>query len=182
MNTKLKTRDLCYCSIFSVFIFICTNISIAYTVPFTMQTFAVYLTLLTLGGKLGLYSISTYLLMGAVGVPVFSGFSGGIGVLLGSTGGYLLGFLVIGFVYYLIVKNPLEKIHFDVFTLILGTILCYFLGTVQFITVYSRNISEIGFFAALSACVFPFVLPDAVKLYLAFLMAKKFRKRLSLEN
>ena len=70
-------------------------------VPFTMQTFAVFLALGLLGGRRGTYAVLVYLLLGMIGIPVFSGFRGGPGVLLGTTGGYILGFLGSALVYWL---------------------------------------------------------------------------------
>ena len=99
MNTKLSITSMIYIALMAVIITICSWISIPGPVPFTLQTFAVFTALLLLGTRDGLISIVVYLLLGAVGVPVFSGFSGGIGHLLGPTGGYLIGFIVMGFVF-----------------------------------------------------------------------------------
>lgn len=78
----------CTLQVFAVLIAICSWISIPMTVPFTLQTFAVFLAVGVLGGKRGSLAVLIYILLGAVGIPVFAGFSGGIGVLLGNTGGY----------------------------------------------------------------------------------------------
>ncbi|MEI3229118.1 MAG: biotin transporter BioY [Lachnospiraceae bacterium] len=94
--TRNKTRDMVYIAIFAVLIAICSWISIPTTVPFTLQTFAVFLAVGVLGGKRGTLSILIYLLLGAIGVPVFAGFTGGIGIVLGTTGGYIIGFLFSG--------------------------------------------------------------------------------------
>ena len=93
-NTKVL--DLVYISIGAALIAICSWISIPTAVPFTLQTFAVFFVLLSLGGERGTLATLVYVLLGAVGVPVFAGFSGGIGILLGSTGGYIIGFLFTG--------------------------------------------------------------------------------------
>ena len=84
-----------YIAVFAVLIAICSWISIPTTVPFTLQTFAVFLAVGVLGGKRGSLSVLIYILLGAVGIPVFAGFSGGFGILLGQTGGYIVGFLCI---------------------------------------------------------------------------------------
>ena len=91
---KLKTKDLALCALFAALIAVCAWISIPATVPFTLQTFAIFAALGLLGGKRGTVAVAVYLLLGAIGVPVFAGFQGGIGALLGTTGGYLLGFLL----------------------------------------------------------------------------------------
>ena len=86
-STKMKTLDMAYIGLFAVVIAICSWISIPTVVPFTLQTFAVFLAVAVLGGKRGTLSVIVYVLLGAVGLPVFSGFKGGIGVLLNTTGG-----------------------------------------------------------------------------------------------
>ena len=92
-STKMKTLDMAYIGLFAVVITICSWISIPTVVPFTLQTFAVFLAVAVLGGKRGTLSVIVYVLLGAVGLPVFSGFKGGIGVLLNTTGGYIIGFI-----------------------------------------------------------------------------------------
>ena len=91
--TKTKTYDLAYIAIFAVLIAICSWISIPMTVPFTLQTFGVFMAVGVLGGKRGSLAVLVYILLGAIGVPVFAGFSGGLGILLNNTGGYIIGFL-----------------------------------------------------------------------------------------
>ena len=94
----MKTRELAYTGILAALIAVCSWISIPTAVPFTLQTFAVFLTLGLLGGRLGTLAVTVYLLLGAVGLPVFAGFHGGLGAFLGATGGYLVGFLLLAFI------------------------------------------------------------------------------------
>ena len=84
---NLSTRKLAYTALMAVVLCICSWITVPFAVPFTMQTFAVFCSLLLLGGKLGTLSIGVYILLGMVGLPVFSGFRGGIGHIIGPTGG-----------------------------------------------------------------------------------------------
>ena len=93
MNNKLTTRDIAIVAMGAAFIAICSWISVPMTIPVTMQTFAVCLVTALFGLRRGLWTVACYILLGAVGVPVFSGFMGGIAVLLGTTGGYIVGFL-----------------------------------------------------------------------------------------
>jgi biotin transport system substrate-specific component len=86
----------------AVLIIICSWLTVPFAVPFTMQTFAVYCALLLLGGRRGLLAVLLYILLGAFGLPVFSGFRGGIGALLGPTGGYILGFLLCALLFRLL--------------------------------------------------------------------------------
>ena len=91
---KSKAYDLVLIALFAALMALCAWVTVPYAVPFTMQTFGVFLALLLLGGKRGTICMAVYLLLGAVGLPVFSGFRGGVGALVGSTGGYLVGFIV----------------------------------------------------------------------------------------
>ncbi len=179
-STRQYTTELVYIAIFAVLIAICSWISIPTTVPFTMQTFAVFLTLLLLGGKRGTLAVTVYLLLGAVGAPVFAGFTGGFGILLGTTGGYLIGFLATTLLYWLVIKNPTEQRLLTIIVLVAGLFVCYAIGTFWFITVYAANVGEIGIATALSWCVIPYIIPDLIKLALAFKLAERLRRHVQL--
>ena len=90
-RSSFKTIELAYIAMFAALTAVCSWIAIPTTVPFTMQTFAVFITMLMLGGRRGFFAVLTYVLLGAAGVPVFAEFTGGLGVLFGMTGGYILG-------------------------------------------------------------------------------------------
>ena len=92
-----KVRDIIYIGIFAVLISICAWITVPTAVPFTLQSMGVFTAVGLLGGKRGSLAVVTYILLGMIGLPVFSGFSGGIGVILNATGGYIIGFLVYQF-------------------------------------------------------------------------------------
>ena len=87
-----RILSMVYCSLFTVIIALCSYITIPVVIPFTLQTLGIFLALELLGGKKGTFCVLLYILLGAVGVPVFSGFRGGLGVLLSNTGGYIMGF------------------------------------------------------------------------------------------
>ena len=106
----LKNNILC--ALFAALLAICAWLSLPVAdISFTMQTFGVFTALGLLGGKRGTLSIALYLLLGIAGLPVFAGFQGGLGVLLGSTGGYIWGFLLAGLVYWTIIKLLQESFH-----------------------------------------------------------------------
>ena len=88
---KMRTVDMAYIALFAVVMAVCAWISIPAAVPFTLQTFGVFLAVGLLGGKRGTLAVLIYLLLGAVGIPVFAGFNGGLGYMLGATGGYIVG-------------------------------------------------------------------------------------------
>lgn len=173
---KIKVREMVLTSLFVGIIAVCSFISFPFPgtgVPITLQIFAVFLATLILGGKWGSVSVLVYLMIGALGAPVFAGFKGGIGSLLGVTGGYLIGFIFIPLTYLLInliTKN--EKIYIKIISLVIGLIICYAFGTIWFVILYSRNTGAISFIGALSNCVIPFIIPDIAKMVLAFLVFK----------
>ncbi len=175
---KLTTTDMVYIALFAVLIAICAWIAIPSAVPFTLQTFGVLCTLGLLGGKRATLTILLYLLLGAVGLPVFSGFRGGIGMLMGTTGGYLLGFLVSALLYWLLTALLGEKFWVRVLGLLLGLVACYVFGTWWFMHVYAGTTGPIGLATALGWCVFPFLLPEVAKTALAIFMVKALPKRI----
>ena len=168
-----KVLDMVYIAISAALIAICSWISIPTAVPFTLQTFAVFFVLLLLGGERGTIATLVYVLLGAVGVPVFAGFSGGIGILLGSTGGYIIGFLFVGLIYILFEKFFKKNIVMKIVALVLGLALCYAFGTAWFMHVYIKNSGEVGLLTVLGWCVFPFIIPDLIKMALAAVVAKR---------
>ncbi|MBQ8031870.1 MAG: biotin transporter BioY [Butyrivibrio sp.] len=170
-NTKVL--DLVYISIGAALIAICSWISIPTAVPFTLQTFAVFFVLLSLGGERGTLATLVYVLLGAVGVPVFAGFSGGIGVLIGSTGGYIIGFLFTGIIYIIFTRFISKKLVVKIIALVLGLAACYAFGTAWFMNVYIKTSGEVGLLTVLGWCVFPFIIPDLLKLALAVVIAKR---------
>ncbi len=174
--TRSKTLDMVYVAMFAVLIAICSWISIPATVPFTMQTLGVFVTVGLLGGKRGTLSILVYLILGAIGIPVFAGFTSGLGVMLGSTGGYFVGFILTALVMWGIEKMLGRKTWALALAMLIGLFVCYAFGTIWYIVVYTRDMGEIGLWTALGWCVFPFVIPDIVKIALALLICKRLAK------
>lgn len=142
--TKTRTYDMAYIAIFAVLIAICSWISIPMTVPFTLQTFGVFMAVGVLGGKRGSLAVLIYILLGAIGVPVFSGFTGGIGVILNSTGGYIAGFLFSALVMWGMEALWGKKPVVQILSMLVGLVVCYALGTIWFVVVYTRNTAPIG--------------------------------------
>ena len=169
----IRVLDMVYIAIGAVLIAVCSWISIPTAVPFTLQTFAVFFVLLVLGGARGTLSVLIYVLLGAVGVPVFAGFTGGIGILFGNTGGYILGFIFIGLIYMLFTRLFKKNSVVKIIALVVGLVVCYAFGTVWFMYIYMRDSGPVGLFTVLGWCVFPFIIPDIIKILLAFLVAKR---------
>ena len=177
---RISIRSIAYTALFVALLAVCAWIAIPFTVPFTLQSFAVFAASGLLGWKRGVMAVCVYILLGALGLPVFSNFTGGAGVLLGTTGGYILGFVAAAFASGLIMDRFGRRMPVMLFSMLAGLVLCYAFGTAWFISVYTRTQSAIGVFAALSWCVFPFILPDMAKIVLAALITKRLFKRLSL--
>ena len=144
--TRSKTYDIVYIAVFAVIMAICSWISIPMTVPFTLQTFGVFMAVGVLGGKRGSLAVLVYILLGAIGVPVFAGFSGGLGILL------------------------------NILSMVVGLIVCYAMGTIWFMVVYTRTSGAVGLGTVLGWCVIPFIIPDLVKIALAFVLSRRVRK------
>lgn len=138
----------------------------------------VFLTLLLLGGKGGTAAIGLYLAMGAVGLPVFSGFRGGIGVLLGATGGYLAGFFATGLVFWLVTGLTPGKAWGKTLGCLLGLPVCYAAGTAWFCLGYLEG-SALSLGAVIAKCVLPYLLPDGLKLWLALVLSRRIEKAFS---
>ncbi|SDB21370.1 biotin transport system substrate-specific component [Pseudobutyrivibrio sp. YE44] len=174
-KTGVRTIDMAYIALGAALIAVCSWISIPTAVPFTLQTFAVFALLSLLGGKRGTLAILVYILLGAVGAPVFAGFSGGVGVLLGTTGGYILGFIITGLIYWAVTSFTKHSLVIEIITLVVGLAACYAVGTFWFMEVYSKSNGSIGAMTALGWCVFPFIIPDLIKLALALGLARRVR-------
>lgn len=173
-------QDITLVALFAAFITICSFITIPIgPVPFSLQTFGVFVTAGLLGTKRGTISVLVYVLLGLIGVPVFRG-NGGIGVLVGVTGGYITGFifsaLIIGSINYFIKTNkPRIRFVILVISMIVGDVVCFLIGTVQFMAVSETNLTY-----ALANCVVPFIIPDLVKIFWAAVFINAVRKHIKL--
>ena len=170
---KLSVREIAHIAIGIALIAVCSWISVPMTIPFTMQTFAVCLVTALFGLRQGMWTVVCYILLGAAGAPVFSGFSGGVSVLLGPTGGYIVGFLFTALAVGLAVERGGRKLPVLILSMAAGILLCYTFGTAWFMLVYSRGTGPISLGTALSWCVLPYLIPDAVKAVLAALLTRR---------
>ncbi len=180
-TTKLKTREMTYIAMFSVIIAVCSWLSIPTQVPFTLQTFGVFVAVGILGGKRGSLSVLIYLLLGMIGVPVFAGFTGGIGCLLGTTGGYIMGFMLSALLMWAMECIFGRNTKVLAISMVLGLLVCYLFGTIWFMIVYARESGAIGVWTALGWCVFPYLIPDALKIVLALVVTKRMENVVKLD-
>ena len=172
---RSKAKDMTYVAAAVALLAVCSWISIPTAVPFTMQTFGVFMVVGLLGGRLGTAAIAVYILTGALGLPVFAGFSGGPGVVAGLTGGYIAGFLGSAMFMWVTERAWRRNAAKFIMAACVGLVICYALGTLWFMAVYSRTTGTIGTGAVLSTCVFPYIVPDLVKIGLAAYLAKRLR-------
>ncbi len=148
-------------------------ISLPAFVPVTLQTFTLYFVLFAFGGLVGFYTANLYILIGVLGLPVFSNFRGGAGELFSPSGGFIIGFSLAALVYFLFEKLPCRK-----YTKAAGTIaslvMLYFAGVLHIAIFYSDGF-ENGFFALIFYYALPYVVPDTVKIVLAYYISKRVR-------
>lgn len=138
-------------------------------VPMSLANLAIYLTIILLDKKRASISVAIYLLIGFVGLPVFSGFTGGAGKIFGPTGGYLVGYLALTWVG----GSVLEKIKNPIFALTIGTVGLYLLGTLWLI-----GQSNLDFSTAFTIGVAPFVVFDFLKIVAAAFLGNSIKKRI----
>lgn len=174
-----RTYDMAYTAVFAVLIAVCSWISIPTVVPFTMQTFAIFLAVSVLGGRRGTLSIVVYVLLGAVGIPVFAGFKGGIGVLLNTTGGYIIGFIFAGLMMWLMEAVFGRRLWVQAVGMALGMLSYLTVGTAWFMAVYLHRTGPVSLGTVLGWCVIPFLIPDIIKLVLALSFGNILRSRLA---
>lgn len=179
-KTTLKTRDITYIGIMAALMAVCSWISIPTAVPFTMQTFGVFFAVGVLGGKRGTIAIAVYLLLGAAGLPVFAGFSGGIGALAGQTGGYLLGFILSAMIMWAAERLFGKSAPVFVASAVVGLAACYAFGTIWYMFLYMRASGPVGLMTVLGWCVIPFIIPDLIKIGLALALSRRLSRAMEI--
>lgn len=175
MRHRLTARDMAYIAVFAALISLCSWLSIPTLVPITLQTFAVFLTVFLLGGRRGALCVAVYLLLGGVGLPVFSFFRGGPAALLGASGGYLLGFLPCALILWLSERWTEGHLLRRFFASLTALAALYLSGTLWYAMFYLESTPSPG--ALLASCVLPFILPDLLKLSLALFLSYRLKKQ-----
>ena len=174
-NKLFTVKNMCYVGLFTAVIAIMAQISIPMPlgVPMTMQTFAITLAAIILGAKLSTISSLIYILLGAIGLPVLAGFSGGISKFVGPTGGFLISFPIMAFIIGYAVDHRSAFKGAFVVGLIAGTVVNYIVGIAMFCILTQSSVA-VGF----TACVLPFIPTAIIKAILASLIGFPIRKRL----
>ena len=175
-STTSKVYQMTIMGLMTAVICIIAPISIVFPfspVPVSLGTLAIYIAVIVLGKKEGLLSVLLYIFLGFIGLPVFSGFTGGAGKLLGPTGGYIIGYIFMALICGLFIEKKSSQIFYCLIGMFLGTTVCYFFGTI-----WLSIQSEISLSAAFMVAVLPFLPADFIKLLLACSFGFQIRKRL----
>lgn len=175
MNKKLNTKLMVQVALVTAVICILAPLSIPLPfspVPISLTILAIYFGLYAIGWKFGTLACFIYIILGLIGVPVFSGFSSGPGKLFGPTGGYIFGFLFVSVIAGICIDKFESKIWMHIIGMIIGVAICYTFGTIWFLIVMDGYTVS----SALAACVIPFIPADAVKIIIAVLVGPAIRK------
>lgn len=173
-TNKINTRQLALIAVMTAVTCVLGPFSLPIgLVPISLTNLAIYIAIYALGQKRGTISYIVYLLIGLIGFPVLSGFSGGFDKLVGPTGGYLIGFIFMAFISGIFIDKFTDKIYMCFLGMILGTIVTYLLGTT-----WLSYVTKIPFNSALYIGVIPFIPGDVIKILVSAIIGPKIRKRL----
>lgn len=186
MNLTKKRQKYIYTLVLAAtmtsLITVCSWISVpVLSVPFTLQTFAIFTMLLSSGGFIGTISICLYCLLGFIGAPVFAGFTSGPAKLIGPTGGFILGFIVAAIVFLIADKlipaaRGIKDYIRSTILILISNAVMYAFGIIWFMVVYVNDLgNHPSLSTALSACLIPFIIPDLIKIAAAILIGTKLR-------
>lgn len=171
---KISTFDITSTAIFAAILCVLAPLSLPIgPIPISLATLIMYLAAVILVPKLSTMSVVVYILLGLVGLPVFSGYAGGVGKIAGPTGGYIIGYIPMAFIAGYITHKFIDKKYMAVVGMVAGTAVLYLIGTIWFV---AQMKCEVGY--ALSVCVVPFLLGDAIKIVVATVLGIAVRTRL----
>lgn len=170
-NQKIRTKQMVLIALMTAVTCVLGPLSIPLPfspVPISLTNFAIFLAIFVLGMKSGTISFIIYLLLGAVGVPVFSSFRGGLQVLAGPTGGYLIGFIFLALIMGFALEHFDRKLVPTIIGMIIGMAVCYAFGTVWLAKLLSLSFKE-----GLMMGVIPYLAGDAAKIIIAAIVGPK---------
>ncbi len=169
---RMRIQKMLYIALFSALMTVSAWIAIPTPVPFTLQTFTFFLSIMMMGGLCGAVMSLIYVSLGIAGLPVFAGFGSGIGYILGASGGFILAFPISALLFALLERflgsGKKRKLVYAAISLLL----IYATGSLWFSLVYTESS---GFFAALAICMLPYVLPDSLKIFLAYHVSERLK-------
>lgn len=174
-NKKLNVKLMVQIALVTALICVLAPLSIPLPfspVPISLTILAIYFGLYAIGWKWGTVACLLYILLGLIGVPVFSGFSSGPAKLFGPTGGYIFGFIFVAIIAGIFIDKFEKKIWMHIIGMVIGVAVCYIFGTAWFLVVMDGYTVS----TALAACVIPFIPADIVKIIIAILVGPAIRK------
>ena len=181
-SSRIPTAQLVLCALFAALTAVCAQIIIPIgPVPVSLSLLPVLLCGALLETRYALLSMAVYMLLGLAGAPVFSNLTGGAAKLFGVTGGYIIGYLPCVALTAMLIRKWGRAYWKQCLAMAIGVIVCYAFGTAWFMVVYARKTGPIGLGTALGWCVFPYLLPDAVKIALASVLTTRLYPLLSRE-
>ena len=173
----MKTKEMIHIALMAALISVSAPLSIPIgNVPISLATLTIMLSGALFGRKIGALSTILYILLGIIGIPVFAGYSSGIGVILGMTGGYVVGYIPLAYLSGLFAelgknKTGIKQLFIQFTGMILGTLVLYIIGTIYF-----EYIMQLPLWSALMACVIPFLPGDLVKMILVVILSKRLKQ------
>ena len=171
MNTKIITKT----ALITALLCILAPLSIPIgPVPISLTNLVLYFSVYIVGFKGATLSYIVYYLLGIAGLPVFSGYSGGLGKAMGATGGYLVGFIFIVIICGIVVEKFKDSRVLHILSMIVSTVIAYAFGTAWFCYITKNTVGQ-----ALVLCVYPFIIGDLVKMFVAMFLGFEVRKRLN---
>ena len=179
-NCSLSIKDMAVIAVMTAILCIIGpwSLTIPFSpVPLSLCSMGIYFAVSLLGGKRGSICTILYLLLGSCGLPVFSGFSGGLGKLCGPTGGYLIGYFFLAVICGFFLKHFPTNGFLQITGFLLGTAILYLFGTL-----WLQFQMQLTFLNALALGVIPYIPGDIVKLILAISIASPIKKRLKRAN
>ena len=173
---KSKSYSIVLMGLFVAIMAVCAWVSIPMVpIPITLQTMGVFITASILGAKKGTLSIIIYILLGAIGLPVFSNFTGGLGIILSPTGGFILCFIFTTIITGFILEHFKCSILTNIIAMTSGLVACYLIGTIWY-CVYAG----VDVLTSLLVCVVPFLFGDAVKIGVSAILTTKLKKHIKI--
>ena len=170
-NTRQTVYNMTVCALMAALMCVLGPMSILIgVIPVTFTNLVIYLAVILLGMKMATVSCCVYLFIGIVGMPVFSGYSGGVAKLAGPTGGFLVGFIFLAVISGLFFDRWTKNVFLTALGMALGTLTAYLFGTMWFVLQM-----QCTFLYALEVCVLPFLVIDAVKIAVAIILGKSVR-------
>ena len=172
MNKKISTKQLTILGLLTALMCVLAPLSISTSiVPISLASFVVYLIAYLVDVKYSVTCDIMYIAIGAIGLPVFSGFQGGLQKLTGPTGGYIIGYIFVSLIVGIAVKLFKGNLVAYIFSLLMGTAVLYAFGTAWFMHVTNLSLGR-----SLALCVYPFIALDIVKIIVASVIAPSIKK------